>query len=143
MNAVIDANALSFYFIPNPAFTPAIEEIIEGEEARMHAPPIWESEMRSVLMKYVRSPDEEVPGTELMLREAIEHMADAKILVMSEHAVDPGEVLRLAHQSSCSTYDCEYVHLADRLKARLITWDKQVLMAFPDIAISPEDFVVR
>jgi predicted nucleic acid-binding protein len=55
--------------------------------------------------------------------------------------VSSEKVLELAMQSNCSAYDCEYVALAQDLGVPLVTADKQILKAFPKIAISMEKFV--
>lgn len=45
-------------------------------------------------------------------------------------------MLRLAQQSGCSAYDCEFVSLAQDLHVQLVTMDKGILAAFPEIAVS-------
>ncbi len=50
--------------------------------------------------------------------------------------MDSYEVLHLAQISHCSAYDCEFVALARRLDVPLVTADKQILKAFPLIALS-------
>jgi len=49
-------------------------------------------------------------------------------------------VLGLAAQSGCTAYDCEFVALAADLGTRLVTADRRVLAAFPDIAVAPRAF---
>jgi predicted nucleic acid-binding protein len=51
-------------------------------------------------------------------------------------------VLELASRSGCSAYDCEFVALAQDLEVPLVTNDRQILKAFPTIAISPSAFTV-
>ena len=53
---------------------------------------------------------------------------------------DPLEVLKTFITLSLTTYDSEYVVLAQMRKLRLVTSDKDVLKALPDIAVSIEDF---
>jgi predicted nucleic acid-binding protein len=48
--------------------------------------------------------------------------------------------VRLSVETKIATYDCEFVVLARRLKLRLVTKDKALLRAFPDVAVSIEDF---
>ncbi len=54
----------------------------------------------------------------------------------SEFHVDCAQVLKLADQTGCTTYDCEFVSVAQALGVKLITADKQLLKAFPRIAMS-------
>ena len=49
--------------------------------------------------------------------------------------MDSRSVLGLVNESPCSAYDCEYVALAMQLGTNLVTMDKQVLRAFPDVAV--------
>jgi predicted nucleic acid-binding protein len=49
--------------------------------------------------------------------------------------------LRLAARSGCSADDCECVALADDLGTRLVTTDRQLLRAFPAVAVAPDRFV--
>jgi predicted nucleic acid-binding protein len=58
-----------------------------------------------------------------------EHQMDG-----NEQLVDSRDVLRLASQSRCSAYDCEYVALAEAAGVPLITNDAQILKEFPSIA---------
>ncbi len=66
----------------------------------------------------------------LALRSAEEIISEREYRVSSE------QVLELVMQSRCSAYDCEYVALAQDLGVPLVTADKQVLKAFPKIAVS-------
>jgi predicted nucleic acid-binding protein len=51
-----------------------------------------------------------------------------------EQMVDSRAVLRLAMQSKCSAYDCEYVAVAEAAGVPLVTNDRQILREFPLIA---------
>jgi len=58
-----------------------------------------------------------------------------------EHDVSSSRVLRLAAESACSAYDCEFVALAQDLSVRLVTVDKRVLKDFPGTAIAMDEFL--
>lgn len=47
-------------------------------------------------------------------------------------------MLRLAADSGCTDYDCEFAVVACHLAAPLLTLDREVLRAFPDVAIDPD-----
>jgi predicted nucleic acid-binding protein len=53
-----------------------------------------------------------------------------------EYSVSSDHVLALAYRSKCSAYDCEFVALAEDLEISLVTADKQILKAFPSVALS-------
>lgn len=50
-------------------------------------------------------------------------------------------VLQFVQHSDCSSYDCEYVALADDLEVQLVTFDQQICREFSAIVIHPETFV--
>ena len=54
-----------------------------------------------------------------------------------EFHVNSIQVYSLVDNSDCSSYDCEFVSLAEDLDTRLITMDKQILRSFPERAVSP------
>ena len=58
-----------------------------------------------------------------------------------EFDVPPAQVLQMVSTSKCSSYDCEFVALAESFKVPLITSDKELPKNFPSIAISMEKFV--
>lgn len=129
---VADANLIAYLILPG--------ERTEQAEAILLEDPVWvvpflcPSELRSVLNRYVRSGD-------LTLKQAVAAMERAIGLIGGREApVDSREVLELAQRSGCSTYDCEYVALANALGVRLVTSDKAVLKAFAGVAVSPEAF---
>jgi predicted nucleic acid-binding protein len=58
-------------------------------------------------------------------------------LESKEHAIDGHLVLDLAFRSGCSTYDAEFVVLAQQLNCSLLTFDGKLLQLFPDVAMKP------
>jgi predicted nucleic acid-binding protein len=72
----------------------------------------------------------------LTFEEVREVQAEAEDLMAGgEHEVDSQSVLELVRDSECSAYDCEYVALAMRLGAKLVTADGKLLKAFPKLAV--------
>jgi predicted nucleic acid-binding protein len=59
-------------------------------------------------------------------------------MLISSNAKDvhSDEVLELAAQSGCTTYDCEYIELAKRHGLKLVTADKKLIAAFPSVTQS-------
>lgn len=100
-----------------------------------YAPLLWQSEMRSLLTSYLRH-------KLITLDKATEIMDEAHALMMEhERFVSSNLVLELVSTSNCTSYDCEYIALAKEMNINLVTFDKQVVGAFPGIAVFPKDFV--
>lgn len=98
------------------------------------APRLWRNEMRSVLRQQMR-----VAG--LSLPKAMAIFSDAcRIVGQREHDVETAHVLELASGSGCTAYDCEFASVALKLGTRLVTEDRQLLRAFPELAVPLEVF---
>jgi predicted nucleic acid-binding protein len=71
------------------------------------------------------------------LETACKTQAEAESLIGSnEYTVGSTAVLALAQSSGCTAYDCEFVSLAKALDVKLVTEDKKLRKAFPDIAVT-------
>jgi predicted nucleic acid-binding protein len=90
----------------------------------------WKSEFRNILAGFIRSEDFSFDKAYQIIREA------EFILSSCEFEVDSLLVLELIRDSACSAYDCEFVGLAIKNECRLVTIDKQILKAFPKIAMA-------
>ena len=137
---VADAMVIAYALVEVPERTDEVNGAFE-KDATWTSPPLWRSELRNVLLKYVRATSEEIPGGELSLEDALRKMRVAERLIGGHTVeVETEGVLRLADASGCSGYDAEYVRLAEDLGLRLLTTDGPVLEAFPDVAVHPRDF---
>lgn len=56
--------------------------------------------------------------------------------------VNSTQVLQLVQNSNCSSYDCEFVALAEDLDIQLVSFDKKICREFPKIALHPQKFVI-
>ncbi|HJU42178.1 MAG TPA: type II toxin-antitoxin system VapC family toxin [Vicinamibacterales bacterium] len=97
--------------------------------ARDTAPLLWRSEFRNVLSGAVHR-----KALSLESAAAIASQAEAQF-TGREFSVNTAHVLTLAATSGCSPYDCEFVALAIERGVPLVTNDREVLKAFPAIAI--------
>ena len=71
----------------------------------------------------------------LQLSEAVALMQQAEVLLAGQdEPVASEQVFQLANRSRCSAYDCEFVAAAQQLGVPLVTEDRTVLVAFPDVA---------
>ncbi len=105
-----------------------------GKDPEWAAPLLWRSEFRNVLSMLMRRQN-------LALAEALEAAREAELLMAGrEFTVETQTVLELANKSGCTAYDCEFVALASDLRARLLTSDRELLAAFPTLAVAIERF---
>lgn len=129
---VVDTNVVAYLFLRSERTDQAEAALTRDRE--WVAPLLWRSEMRSVLAVQVRGGGLPLGDAERIVEEAEALMAGG------EYAVDSREVLRHAAESGCSAYDCEFVALASRLAAPLVTVDRRVLAAFPETAVPLDAF---
>jgi predicted nucleic acid-binding protein len=109
-------------------------EAVLQQDALWAAPLLWRSEFRNVLIGLVRRDALQLEKAHAIIDEA------ERWLTGHEYSVVSRQVLELAGRSGCSAYDCEFVALAQDLEVRLVTNDRQILKAFPNIAVSPSAF---
>ncbi len=130
---VADTNTIAYLYLPSD-FNDACEQVLTLDSEWV-APILWRSEFRSILAVYMRR------GL-IKLTDALEIQQQAEVLLNgNEFEVDSFNVLKLANESSCSAYDCEFVYLAQSLGLKLVTADKKILATFSQVAIGPVDFV--
>lgn len=125
---VVDTNVIAYLYLPTE-FTQKVEELLV-HDSEWIAPALWRSELRNVLALYLSR--KLLDFDEVF---AIQAQAEA-LLSDREFEVNSFDVLHLANDSGCSTYDCEFVSLATHLSVPLVTTDKKILAAFPSIAVS-------
>ena len=94
-------------------------------------PVLWRSEFRHVLLKYVRANLFSPSQVSAIWMGAMDQLAS------NEHTVDGHQVLDLAIRFGCSSYDAEFVVLAQELSCPLLTFDRKLLQLFPDVAVQP------
>lgn len=136
---VVDAMILTYALIRVPGQTPAVNQLLDTGRA-WAAPPLWRSELRNVLLQYVRVSDEERPGGPVTLDDARRKMGLAETLIGTRtFAVDSDSVLGGAERAGLSAYDAEYVALAQEVDVPLATMDEALLKAVPDVAVLPEE----
>ena len=129
---VVETNVLAYLLLPGPRTEQA--ESLLLQQPQWAAPPLWRSELRNVLTSYLRRDRLNLPA-------AIELMQQAEALLAAhDEPVASEQVLHLATSSGCSAYDCEFVAAAQLLGVPLVTEDRAILTAFPDLARSLDLF---
>ena len=129
---VVDTNIIGYLFLSSEQSLLA-ERALE-KDSEWAAPILWRSELRNVLALYMRK--------NLIKLEHAQYIMDGALELLRgrEYEASSYEVLRLASESKCSAYDCEFIAAANDLKAPLITVDKELLREFPSVAVSLTTF---
>jgi len=132
---VVDTNVIGYLFLSSERSAQAEQAL--RQDPHWAAPLLWRSELRNVLAVYVNQALTSLEDAVHIITEAENLMKD------SEYEIASDQVLRLAEQSKCSAYHCEFVALAMALNVPLITVDKKVVVQFPAISIDLKEFVSR
>jgi predicted nucleic acid-binding protein len=100
------------------------------------APSLLRSELLNALSKYVS-----ISGS--LDRDDAAHAfrRGSDLVSLESSAPDPVDIFNLIIQSGITSYDAEFVALANERRVRLLTLDGKVLAAYPNVAVSLADFV--
>jgi predicted nucleic acid-binding protein len=130
---VVDTSVIASLWVPNDMEELAYEVLRKDPD--WVAPLLWRSELRNVLALYLRKNILEMSTVLQSIQEA------EQLMESNAYEVNSTQVLQLVHNSSCSSYDCEFVALAGDLGVKLVSFDKQICREFSGIAIHPKKFV--
>ena len=125
---VVDSNVLAYLYLPGD-HTAAAEALLE-HDPEWAAPVLWRSEFRNILAGYLRRKSLTFEQAHGLQREA------EGLLCGAEFEVESLNVLELVRDSDCSAYDCEFIALAMKLGTKLVTMDRQLLRAFPQLTVA-------
>ena len=129
---VVDTDVIAGFWIKTARTDAALRA--RRRDADWIAPVLWRSEMRSVLRQHLAQ------GT-LGFADAVWVAEKAEAMMRErKYAVRSADVLKLARRTGHSSYDCEYVTLAEAEGLRLVTGDRKLVRLFPNTAILLEDF---
>jgi predicted nucleic acid-binding protein len=131
---VADASLVASLVVPGESAE--LAEALQRLYPEWVAPPLLRSELRSVIANLARR------GS----RDALEatELVELALEAVSDTTIEPSDqrVFELVAASRCSSYDCEYVAIAEELGCPLATLDGAVLKAFPGVAVHPERLLV-
>ena len=130
---VADTNLLAYLWIPSARKRRAAAVL--DADPRWAAPLLWRSEFRNVLAASLRRGLITLEGCIGIMHRVEDWMSGR------EYAIDSDHVLRLVGTSRASSYDCEYVALAQHLDVPLVTSDRRLQRAFPEVAVSLGEFL--
>ena len=130
---VVDTNIIAYMTFSTP-YSPIVSALYQKDPV-WEAPLLWKSEFLNVLALHYRK------GL-VPYHEGLNALDFAERLIGSrEHRVPAKAVIDAVVDSTCSSYDCEFIVLAKRLETRLVTYDKNIISQFPDIALTAEAFL--
>jgi predicted nucleic acid-binding protein len=124
---VVDTNIVAYLYMQSE-FSRSAEALL-ARDKDWAAPVLWRSEFRNILAGALRRNHLGFDMAQQLLGEA------ESLLAGCEHDVDSRHVLQLVRESDCSAYDCEFVSLAIQLGSKLVTMDRKLLRAFPNVAV--------
>lgn len=129
---VADTNLIAYLLIEGDK-TDMARAVWETDSQWM-LPTLWRSEFLNVLATSVRA--------KVMTSQEAHDIWNVAQTVFGQSEVEPSgdAVLETAAARNLSAYDAQFVVAASDLEVRLITSDRRLLKACPDIAISPETF---
>ncbi len=130
---VVDTNIVAHFWLPSD-HTELCDQLFQWDSEWI-APLLWKSEFRNIVTLLLRKGLIDLPGALQITEKAESQMKDR------EFHVNSIQVYKLAEKSDCSSYDCEFVSLAEDLNIKLITMDKQILRSFPEFATKPSDII--
>jgi predicted nucleic acid-binding protein len=129
---VADTSLIASLLLSTPA-TRAAESVLENDP-HWTAPALWRYEFKNVLATQMRALGLPLDQAAALFEMAEEVIADPGI------EVESGAILRLAHSKKLSAYDAEFLGIALALKVKIVTFDKGILKAAPNVAIAPGAF---
>ena len=130
---VVDANVV-FALVTDESET-STARAIHTADAEWVVPSLWQSEVLNALLNGVKT-------GHLAMEAALTAIETADVLLRGRiRTCEAAGILQTAHACRLTAYDATYVVLARSLGLRLITEDKQILRACPDIARSMQQFL--
>ena len=133
LSAVVDTNVVAYYLLGTEPFAVEAREFWQATDEPV-APAHWQAELANVVWMAVRT------GT-LSADEGHRRLDFASRLRLRSVPIGSlwQSALTLSLDSGLSAYDTLFVALARRRRLPLVTFDKQILKAFPDVAKRPSD----
>ena len=132
---VVDTNIICYRWMDSPHASAA--DAVWQRDSHWIAPMLWRSEFRNALAGAIRQRSLTVESALEIANLAEEGMAGNEFVVSTEI------VMHLVATSRCSSYDCEFVALAQEHSLPLVTSDREILRDFGKTAISLDRFVRR
>lgn len=127
---VVDSNVIAYCWINGDRTS--LAHRLRGLDPDWHAPVLWRSELRNILVGYRR--DGSLSGEQVR---SIMAAAEAA-LAGREHHLPSDRVFAVIERGRLSAYDGEFVALAEILGVPLVTEDRAILAAYPNQSLNLE-----
>ena len=127
---VVDSNVIAYCWIRGERT--ALAHRLRRLDSDWHAPVLWRSELRNILIGYRR--DGSLAGEQVLRIMAAAEAGFAG----REHHLPSDRVFAVTERFRLSAYDAEFVALAEILRVPLVTEDRAILKCWPDRAFSLE-----
>lgn len=137
MKAVVDTNVVAYLLLGTPTFVDESRLCFERISTPL-APAHWEAELANVVWMAVKA--EVLSAVDAPARLGLARRLGIEAVATT--TLSQGALLR-AIESGISVYDTLFVELAARSSCPMITFDKAVLKAFPEVASRPRDLFER
>jgi predicted nucleic acid-binding protein len=131
---VVDSNVIAYCWLNGPLT--GLAQRVRVRDPDWQVPILWRSELRSILTGYLG--DGSLSAAQA--RRVMQQIEEA--LTGCEHLVSTDAVLKVTERTRLSAYDAEFVALSQELSVSLVTEDRAVLKAFPDVALSMQSFLM-
>ncbi len=131
---VVDANVVIAFLLESPLAPDA--RAVRARDATWVTHPLCRSEAMNALLQ-------ETKARKIALHDATD-AAETTALLLTDRAegCTPSAIMTTAHSSGLTAYDATYVVLARSLRVPLVTEDKHILRACPDVARSMRQFLL-
>lgn len=130
---VVDANVV-FALVADDSVT-STARAIHATDAEWVVPSLWQSEVLNALLNGVKA-------GHLSMETALTAVESADVMLRGRiRTCEAATILQTAHACRLTAYDATYVVLARSLGVLLVTEDKQILRACPDVARSMCQFL--
>ena len=129
---VVDTNVLAYYALDTAPFSEQLS-VFFLEPVELIVPDFWYPEFLNVVWQAVRLRVVALDHGMELLEEA-EGLLTGSVPVYSLWR----EALAVSEEYNCSTYDTLFIVLAERERCNLLTYDRKLLSAFPEITSTPE-----
>lgn len=130
---VVDTNVMAYLLIAGKK-TELAQQAYDKDRAWI-VPLLWQYEFLNVLASFVQYGGGAIEDATEIWQQA------TALFTVREHEVNMEHALYLAHEHGVSAYDAQFASTALELELPLISEDRRLLHAFPEIARSLDAFV--